>query len=75
MLTQVQGYEADHRDIKLLRLKNFTISRKLTDSDITAADGIRRIAGYIGSMVPFVGYIAVYFLLFPRELRSERKVS
>ena len=51
-----QGYEADHKDIKLLRLKNFTLGRKLEDSEITAADSLQRIADFIGSMAPFVRF-------------------
>jgi hypothetical protein len=58
----MQGYDADHKDIKLLRLKNFTISRKLVDSEITSADSLERIADLIGSMVPFVSiYIVLSF--------------
>ena len=51
---QLQGYDADHKDIKLLRLKSFTLSTKLGDSDITGADSLQRIADLIGSMVPLV---------------------
>jgi hypothetical protein len=63
IITKQQGYEADHKDIKLLRLKNFTISRKLSDSEITGADGMQRIAGFIGSMVPFVSFCSCFSAL------------
>lgn len=55
-----QGYEADHKDIKLLRLKNFTIGRKLNDSEITSADSLQHIADLIGSMVPFVSFCRLF---------------
>lgn len=64
---EVKGYDADHRDIKLLRLKDFTIGRKLSDSDITAADGLQRIAGFIESMVPFVSFCMVSFSPFSHQ--------
>lgn len=65
-----QGYEADHVDIKLLRLKNFTLGRKLEDSEITGADSLRRIADLIGSMVPFVSFCLLRLLTFCMHLQT-----
>jgi hypothetical protein len=67
----VKGYEADHKDIKLLRLRNFTISRKIGDSEITSADSLQMISNLIGSMFPFVSFCSILssHLLF----RSARK--
>jgi len=49
-----QGYDAEHRDIDLLRLKNFTIGRKLTDQEVVGNKGLGRVAELISVMVPFV---------------------
>jgi len=56
MLTTLiyQGYDAEHRDIDLLRLKNFTIGRKLTDQEVVGNKGLGRVAELISVMVPFV---------------------
>jgi Conserved hypothetical protein (DUF2461) len=50
----MQGYQADHPNIELLRLKNFTIGRKLDDEEITGPGFLGRIAGLVGTMAPFV---------------------
>lgn len=50
----MQGYQADHPNIELLRLKNFTIGRKLDDEEITEPGFLGRIAGLVGTMAPFV---------------------
>lgn len=49
-----QGYDKDHRDIELLRLRSFTIGKKLDDSEVVGAGGLQRIADLISCMVPFV---------------------
>lgn len=52
--TCAQGYAADHKDIELLRLRNFTLGTKLRDDEVVGAKGLERIAGLIETMVPFV---------------------
>ncbi|KAF4537511.1 hypothetical protein BFW01_g11327 [Lasiodiplodia theobromae] len=52
-----QGYEKDHRDIELLRLRSFTIGKKLDDSAVMGAGGLQRIADLISCMVPFITYL------------------
>lgn len=54
VFTRPQGYEKDHRDIELLRLRSFTIGKKLDDSAVMGAGGLQRIADLISCMVPFV---------------------
>jgi hypothetical protein len=56
MLTQlnVQGYEMDHRDIKLLCLKNFTVIKKLDDSIFYGDDAQEKIADIMRGLLPFV---------------------
>lgn len=49
----VQGFDADHADIDLLRLRNYTIGRKLTDDELLTG-GFDRITELLGCMQPFV---------------------
>lgn len=53
-LTTTQGFDADHKDLNLLRLRNFTLGRKISDADVLSEDGIDRIADIIGALVPWV---------------------
>lgn len=50
----MQGYAADHPNIELLRLKNFTIGRKLKDEEVVGPGCLDRIVGLVGTMAPFV---------------------
>ncbi|KAF1851766.1 uncharacterized protein K460DRAFT_362513 [Cucurbitaria berberidis CBS 394.84] len=52
-----KGYDHDHKDIKLLRLRNFTIGRKLLDDEVVGPEGLDRVAEVILSMVPFITYL------------------
>ncbi|KAF2190490.1 hypothetical protein K469DRAFT_559809 [Zopfia rhizophila CBS 207.26] len=52
-----KGYDNDHKDIELLRLRNFTIGTKLSDEEVVGAKGLDRIAELIGCMVPFITYL------------------
>lgn len=49
-----QGFHPDHRDIDLLKLRNFTVSRTLRDVDFTATDAQERIMDIVRPMVNFV---------------------
>jgi hypothetical protein len=49
-----QGYAQDHQDIELLRLRNFTMGRRLSDDEVVGRGGLDRIADLISSIVPFV---------------------
>lgn len=51
---QLQGYEADHRDIELLRLRSFTIGRSLKEEEIIGSDFMARVVGLMTIMEPFV---------------------
>lgn len=49
-----QGFDADHRDIELLKLRNFTVGKKIPDSVFTSDDSQDRIADTIRAMVGYV---------------------
>lgn len=44
----------DHRDIELLKLRNFTISKKVDDKVFTEDDAQEQICEIIAAMHPFV---------------------
>jgi hypothetical protein len=50
----MQGYDADNPNIELLRLRNFTIGKKISDDEVTSAHGLDTIVDLIGTMTPFV---------------------
>lgn len=54
LLKSMQGYEANHPNIELLRLKNFTIGKKLKDEEVVGPRCLDRIAGLVGIMASFV---------------------
>lgn len=52
-----QDFQADHRDIELLKLRNFTTERKvLADNIFIAEDGQQQIADFARAMFGFVGH-------------------
>ncbi|KAF2872979.1 hypothetical protein BDV95DRAFT_676293 [Massariosphaeria phaeospora] len=52
-----KGYDSDHKDIELLRLRSFTLGSKMSDEEVIGAKGLERIAEVIASMVPFITYL------------------
>ena len=52
--TKPKGYDGDHKDIFLLRLRSFVIGRKLTDAEVTSSDFVDRLAGLLDIMRPYV---------------------
>ncbi|KAK4217217.1 hypothetical protein QBC37DRAFT_415156 [Rhypophila decipiens] len=52
-----QGYQPDHRDIELLKLRSFTVSKKIPDDMFTYEDGQEEIARIFGAMVGFVTFL------------------
>ena len=57
-----KGYIAEHRDMQLLKLKNFTVMKKVTDGVFTREGGQDEVAGVIGAMVGFVSSTAIWLL-------------
>ncbi|KAF4549863.1 Hypothetical protein D9617_19g101680 [Elsinoe fawcettii] len=55
--TKPKGYEKDHVDIDLLRLKNFTIGRQLTDVEVVSPGFLDLVADLMGVMKPFIHYL------------------
>ncbi|KAK3503952.1 hypothetical protein B0T13DRAFT_508700 [Neurospora crassa] len=55
--TKPKGFDAEHRDIELLKLRNFTVGKKLPDSVFTSKDGQEQVLDVIRAMVPFVTHL------------------
>ncbi|ROT36645.1 hypothetical protein SODALDRAFT_299709 [Sodiomyces alkalinus F11] len=55
--TKPKGYLADHRDVELLKLRNFTVGVKVEDDIFTRDDGQDRLAAIIQAMVPFITFL------------------
>jgi hypothetical protein len=45
----------------LLRLRNFTLGKKISDMDVLSEDGLEKIADIIGAIVPWVSIPSLYF--------------
>jgi hypothetical protein len=52
--TRPKGFIPEHRDMQLLRLKNFTVGRKVEDGVFTRARGQEEVERVVGDMVGFV---------------------
>ncbi|KAM5460344.1 hypothetical protein McanMca71_000192 [Microsporum canis] len=55
--TKPKGYDADNENIELLRLRSFTLSKKLADKDLRGPEAMDRVAHIVGIMVHFVTYL------------------
>ncbi|GAD97878.1 conserved hypothetical protein [Paecilomyces variotii No. 5] len=55
--TKPKGYDQEHENIELLRLRNFTMGKPLPDAELLSADAQDKIAELVGIMVPFVTYL------------------
>ncbi|KAJ0424297.1 hypothetical protein BJY00DRAFT_309213 [Aspergillus carlsbadensis] len=55
--TKPKGYEHDNENIKLLRLRSFTIGKPVSDADLLSPDAQEKVATLIGIMEPFVTYL------------------
>ncbi|KAL4904696.1 hypothetical protein BDW74DRAFT_27773 [Aspergillus multicolor] len=55
--TKPKGYDLDNENIQLLRLRSFTLGKKVSDADLLSPDAQEKIAALIGIMEPFVSYL------------------
>ncbi|KAI0459144.1 hypothetical protein F5B21DRAFT_457355 [Xylaria acuta] len=55
--TKPKGFNPDHRDIHLLKLRNYTIGRQIPEEDLLGDNAQERIMGIIRAMVPFVTFL------------------
>ncbi|KAF2135555.1 uncharacterized protein K452DRAFT_293012 [Aplosporella prunicola CBS 121167] len=55
--TRPQGYDKEHRDVELLRLRSFSIGRRVSDGVVEGPGGLARIAGLLARLGPFITYL------------------
>ncbi|KAJ9612056.1 hypothetical protein H2200_003651 [Cladophialophora chaetospira] len=55
--TKPKGYEADNPSIELLRLRNFTLGKRISDEAVVGEQGLQTILDLIGVMIPFVTHL------------------
>ena len=55
------GFDGEHPDIDLLRLRNYTIGASLADEDVLGEHGMHRIADLLASLKPFVSRPILHF--------------
>lgn len=56
--TAPQGYPRDHPEIELLRLKQVTVARPLSDAEVLRPRFLRETMTTVGAMRPFLRYLA-----------------
>ncbi|KAK3316429.1 hypothetical protein B0H66DRAFT_294663 [Apodospora peruviana] len=55
--TKPKGFIAEHRDIELLKLRNFTVGKKVPDDIFTSEAGQEEVAEIVRAMVGFVTHL------------------
>ncbi|ORY62664.1 uncharacterized protein BCR38DRAFT_346638 [Pseudomassariella vexata] len=65
--TKPQGFNPDHRDIELLKLRNYTVGVKIKDSDLTSDDAQDKIMVIINHMVEYVTFLNSVVMPDPNE--------
>ncbi|KAK4454157.1 hypothetical protein QBC34DRAFT_394416 [Podospora aff. communis PSN243] len=55
--TKPKGFIAEHRDIELLKLRNFTVGKKIPDSIFTSEGGQEELVEVVRAMVGFVAHL------------------
>ncbi|KAE8372239.1 hypothetical protein BDV26DRAFT_104516 [Aspergillus bertholletiae] len=68
--TKPKGYGLDNENIRLLRLRSFTIGRPLTDEELMSPNAQDKIAALIGIMEPFVTYLNSVVMPDPEDMDS-----
>jgi len=52
-----QNYPKDHKDIALLRLKSFTVSKTLADEDVVSPEFLDKVVNVFKHMEPLITYL------------------
>ncbi|OAX79010.1 hypothetical protein ACJ72_06674 [Emergomyces africanus] len=65
--TKPKGYDADNKNIDLLRLRSFTLSKKIQDKDMLGPKALDRVARIVEILVPFVTYVNSVVMPDPLE--------
>jgi uncharacterized protein (DUF2461 family) len=52
-----RGYPADHPEVELLKLKQVTVSRVMTDAEVVSPSVVQSTAAFFKTMKPFLDYL------------------
>ncbi|EAQ84890.1 hypothetical protein CHGG_08904 [Chaetomium globosum CBS 148.51] len=55
--TRPKGFNPEHRDMQLLKLKNFTVGTKVSEKLFTEAGSQEQIGQIVGDMVGFITHL------------------
>jgi uncharacterized protein (DUF2461 family) len=56
----MKGYDADHKDVALLKLRNFVLRKNISDKEITSENGLNIVGDIVEAIEPFVAYSIPY---------------
>uniref|UniRef100_A0A8H7NFB7 DUF2461 domain-containing protein n=1 Tax=Bionectria ochroleuca TaxID=29856 RepID=A0A8H7NFB7_BIOOC len=65
------GFDADHRDIKLLRLRNFTLGTKIDEASLASDTAQEKVAECFRGLEPFVSFLNDVVMPDPNREESE----
>ncbi|KAI7118154.1 hypothetical protein KC352_g33624, partial [Hortaea werneckii] len=65
------GYDADHVDIDLLRLRNYTMGKSMSEEELTGGDGLENVANLFMHLKPFITYINSVVMPDPGDSSEE----
>ncbi|KAK3673180.1 hypothetical protein LTR78_007020 [Recurvomyces mirabilis] len=67
--TKPKGYEADHPEIELLRLRNYTLGTKMKQADLLGEQGLEHVAKLLATLKPMITFLNS--VVMPDEEESE----
>ncbi|KAG7104801.1 hypothetical protein HYQ44_016113 [Verticillium longisporum] len=71
--TKPKGWEADHRDIELLKLRNYTVGAKIEDGLFAREDAQERLKDMAVAMEPFVTFLNRIVMPDPGDTSDEEQ--
>ncbi|SMR52123.1 unnamed protein product [Zymoseptoria tritici ST99CH_3D1] len=69
--TKPKGYDGDHPDIELLRLRNYTVGKKIPSEELLGEDGAKRVAELLATLKPMITYCNS--VVMPDEAEGEEE--
>ncbi|KAM0331633.1 hypothetical protein ACHAQA_003312 [Verticillium albo-atrum] len=71
--TKPKGWEADHRDIALLKLRSYTVGAKIEDGLFAKEDAQERLTEMISALEPFVTFLNRIVMPDPGDTSDEEE--
>ncbi|KAI6791388.1 hypothetical protein KC367_g2980 [Hortaea werneckii] len=69
--TKPKGYDADHVDIDLLRLRNYTMGKSMSEEELTGGNGLENVVNLFMHLKPFITYINSVVMPDPGDSSEE----